>query len=252
MLKTAIKAAKEGGKIAKRYFETSLEKREKSDSTIVTKADEEVEAKIIEIIKGKFPEHGIVGEEGGFSESDSAYQWVIDPIDGTLNFVNGIPIFSVSIALAKNNEPVIGVVFNPITSTLFYAEKGKGAFWNDQKISVSDQNATRAMVSMGSSQEIKDKDTIRELFKILPKHVKTVRHLGSAALELCYVARGGTEGFINLGTKKWDYAAGSIILLEAGGKITDLKGNPWEFDEKYFIASNGIIHPELLSAMKEI
>ena len=165
--------------------------------------------------------------------------------------MNGIPIFAISIAVAKRNELIAGVIFNPVIPSLFYAEKGKGAFWNKYKISVSSQDASTAMVTLGRSQKDEDKERVIQLFQNLPKKIKTVRYLASAGLELAYVARGGTEGFINLGTKKWDYAAGALILLEAGGKITDVEGNPWNLDQNYFIASNGVIHSELVSAIKE-
>ncbi len=251
MLKTAIKAAEEGGKILEQYFETFLEKKLKEDLSIVTKADEEAEAKIIEIIKSAFPRHDIIGEESGEEKQGSAYQWFIDPLDGTANFANGIPLFAVSIGVAKEGEPIVSVILNPIIPSLFYAEKGKGAFWNNHKMVVSNEDAKSGMITIGSGKS-KDKPSVNELFTRSLNYVKKVRYLGCAALELAYLARGGTEGFVNLGTQKWDYAAGALLVLEAGGKITDLKGDPWNLEQNYFIASNGVIHQQFLELVGRI
>lgn len=250
MLDTAIQTAKEAGEILKKYFETSLEKRLKDDKSIVTEADEKAEARIIEIIKNKYPNHGILGEESGEQEGDGEYVWVIDPLDGTQNFVNGIPIFATSIGLVRNNVPVAAAVYNPVTDSLFSAEQGKGAFWNGHPMHVSEQTPDTAMITIGTSSKPEDKELVRNCFVGSKDYVKSVRYLGSAVLELAYLARGGTEGFLNIGTKKWDYAAGSLLVLEAGGTVTDFQGNPWEFSNNYFIASNGIIHTKLLELVK--
>lgn len=248
----AIEAARAGGEILQHYFEGTLERRYKADLSIVTKADEEAEEVIVAIIKKNFSDHDILAEEGGAHGIDSPYRWHIDPLDGTQNFANEIPLFAVSIALEKEGEIIAGVVYNPVTSSLFYAERGEGAFWNETKISVSDQNSQQAMVTFGRSRKSEDIDAGRDLVYKLQDSVSRVRILGCAALESAYVARGGTEGYINLGTKTWDYAAGSILIQEAGGKITDLKGNVWNFDENYFVASNGIIHDDLTALTNDL
>ena len=252
MLETAIEAAKEGGKILEKYFETNLQRETKEDSSIVTIADRETEDKIVEIIKAKYPEHGFLGEEGGETDTGSEYSWVIDPLDGTRNFVNGIPIFAISIALLKGNEHIASVIYNPLTDAMFSAEKGKGSFCNGYQFHVSAQDARTALVTIGTSIKKENKELVAKFFSNALNYVAAVRYLGSAALELAYLARGGTEGFINIGTKKWDYAAGTLLVLEAGGTITDFEGNPWDLSKDYFLASNGIIHPELLELAKVV
>jgi myo-inositol-1(or 4)-monophosphatase len=252
MLDTAMKAAKEAGAILERYFETSLEKRLKDDNSIVTEADEKAEEKIIENITRMYPDHGILGEESGKQTGAGEYTWIIDPLDGTQNFVNGIPLFAVSIGVVRENMPVVGVVYNPITDTLFYAEQGKGAYWNGHKIRVSAQELNTAMITIGTSSKPEDKDLVRKCFAAANGYVKSVRYLGSAVLELAYLARGGTEGFLNIGTKPWDYAAGSLLVLEAGGTITGFTGGAWNFTNNYFIASNGVIHSSLLQLMETV
>ena len=252
MLEIALKAAKAGGEVLSHYFETSIEKRVKDDLSFVTKADVEAEAKIREVIASKFPEHTFVGEESGVDKKESSYQWYVDPLDGTINFANGLPIFAVSIGLAKGDELVACVIHNPVTNSLFYAEKGKGAFWNEEKISVSNQDATKAMITIGRGKKEEDKAYVNRIFTGALKHIKTVRYLGSAALEMAYLARGGTEGYVNLGTQKWDYAAGALLVQEAGGTITDLEGNPWSMEQNYFVASNGIAHNDLLKVVNTL
>jgi myo-inositol-1(or 4)-monophosphatase len=251
MVETAIQAAKEGGEIVKSYFETALVRRTKEDSSIVTEADEKTEQKIVEVIKRKYPDHAFLGEEGGETATGSEYSWVIDPIDGTRNFVNGIPMFAISIALVKGNEHVASVIYNPLTDALFSAEKGGGSFCNGRQFYVSEQSAKTALITIGTSIQEKDKVLVAKFFSHSRAYVGSVRYLGSAALELAYLARGGTEGFVNIGTKKWDYAAGTLLVLEAGGTITDFEGNPWDLRQNYFLASNGIIHPQLVELAKE-
>lgn len=251
-ISVAIEAARAGGEVLKNYFEGTLERRYKADLSIVTKADEEAEEVIVKVIKKNFIDHDILAEEGGAHGIDSPYRWHIDPLDGTQNFANEIPLFAVSIALEKDGEIIAGVVYNPIIPSLFYAERGGGAFWNETKIKVSDQSSQQAMVTFGRSRKLEDIDAGRDLVYRLAGSVSRVRILGCAALESAYLARGGTEGYINLGTKTWDYAAGSILIQEAGGKITDLKGNLWSFEKNYFVASNGIIHDDLIALTNDL
>lgn len=249
-LDTAIKAAKIGGAVLERYFETSLVQEVKDDNSFVTVADREAEQAVVSAIKKEFPDHGFLGEEGGETLTDSLYQWVIDPLDGTSNFVNGLPIFAVSIALLEKGKSVASVVYNPPLKLLFSAARGKGAFCNDIAMRVSTQDEKSAMITYGVGRGAGIKDYLIRLFHGAPKQVKGYRYLGAVALELAYLARGGTEGVINLGTEKWDYAAGSLLVEEAGGKITDFKGNPWTFSERFFVASNGLIHDSLLKLVE--
>lgn len=252
MLDTAIEAAQKGGEVLKAHFQTALQRRLKEDATIVTEADEEAERAILAVIRGKYPDHNFLGEEGGELEAGSEYSWIIDPLDGTRNFVNGIPLFAISIALVRGNEHIASVIYNPLTEELFSAQKEQGSYCNGHKFSVSKQDAKSGMITIGTSSAKESKETAAKLFSNALRYVGAVRYLGSSVLELAYLARGGTEGFLNAGTKKWDYAAGTLLVLEAGGQITDFEGNPWDLSKDYFVASNGVIHPQLLQLVKSI
>ena len=246
MLDTATEAAKKGGEVLARYFEmVGLERELKDDKTFATKADSESEEAIVSSIKQKFPDHGFLGEEGSNTNPDAEYVWVIDPLDGTKNFVNGIPIFAISVALLKAGEVVGAVIYNPVTHSLYTAEKGKGAMYNGKKVSVSKQEAAMGVVTFGPGQ--KDKETLNRFFERSEQFFKSKRYLGCTALELGYVARGGIEGFVCIGLKKWDYAAGALLVQEAGGKITDYQGKSWNIETNYFVASNGVAHEEMLA-----
>lgn len=249
MIDTAIEAAKKGGEILEKYFEMAgLERELKDDKTFASKADSESEAAITKLIRTKYPDHGFLGEEGSDINPDAAYQWVIDPLDGTKNFLNGIPVFAVSIALIKNDVVSAAVVYNPVTRSLYAAEKGKGTTYNGKKVTVSKQQAEMGVVTFGPGQ--KDKETLNKFFDRSENFFKSKRYLGCTALELGYVARGGTEGFVCIGLKKWDYAGGALLVEEAGGKLTDYEGNPWTVETNYFLASNGVAHDAMLSLVQ--
>ena len=251
-LKVAIKSALKAGKIIEKYFETEILKELKEDKSIVTLADRESEDVIKKIISKAFPSHSILGEETGMTKRESEYVWHVDPVDGTRNFANGIPLFAVSIALIYNNEVIVGVVYNPSTRSLFYAEKSKGAYLNDKRIFVSKDDAIHGMITVSRGKNSVDEKLFRELLYCLPKKVvSSVRDLGCAALDLVYVARGGLEANIQLGLNTYDFAAGVFIIQEAGGKVTTLDGREWKFPENRFIASNGIFHDLLVEEVKK-
>jgi len=249
-LEVAIEAALEAGKVLKKYFDTKLFREFKEDASVVTVADKESEEVVKKIISGYFPDHSILGEETGHTQNTSDFTWHIDPLDGTTNFSNGLPIFAVSIALEKGQELVVGVIHNPITHNLFYAEKGKGAFFNNEKVLVSSDDESKGTVTIASSRDKEIKKLVRNLLCSLPDKIKNERYLGSAALELAYVARGGTEAIFNIGTQTYDFAAGALLVLEAGGKITKLDGTAWEFPDNHFLASNGIVHNTLVEEIQ--
>jgi len=250
MIETAIEAAKKGGEVASKYFETELEHEIKDDKSFVTKADKETEAAILSVLKAKFPDHAFLAEETGESGNHPEYLWVIDPIDGTANFVNGLPLWAISIGLVKNGEVVAAVVYNPVINLLVHAEKGKGLWCNGVRLHVSAQEKDKAMITVGVGKAPGVKDKLAALFRESPKFIKTYRYVGSAALELALLARGGTEAFISLGNSKWDYAAGVLLVQEGGGKITDFKGNSWQLEENWFIASNGVVHNDIIEIVR--
>jgi len=253
-LEVAIKATLEAGKILEKYFETEVLKDFKEDKSIVTSADKESEEIIKKIISEAFPDHSIHGEETGMTGNGNEHVWYVDPVDGTRNFANAFPLFVVSIALARKNELFVGVVYNPVTHSLFYAEKGKGAYLNDKKIHVSTDDRDKAIVTVSPSQRNTDKDFHRELSYFLRKNniVCSLRNFGCTALEMAYVARGGLEANIQLGLYPYDFAAGVLLVQEAGGKITALDGGPWKFPENYFIVSNGVFHDKLVTEVGRI
>lgn len=251
MIDGAITAAKKGGEILSKYFDQApLEREVKDDKSFVTKADKEAEAAIFEVLKSEYPNHAVLGEEGTDTNQGAEFQWVIDPLDGTRNFVNGIPIFAVSLGLIKGDEVVAAVVYNPITRSLYAAEKGKGLTYNGKNARVSEQEAKDGVITFGPGQ--KDKDSLNSLMAISENYFKSKRYLGCTALELGYVARGGTESFVCLGLKKWDYAGGALLIQEGGGKITDFDGNAWTPEKNYFVASNGVAHDKALELVKSL
>ncbi len=212
----AIECAKQVGLILKEHFETDLDHEIKDDTSIVTIADKQAEEIIKSVLEKEFPLYSFFGEESGLTDNKSNYLWHVDPLDGTRNFANGIPIFAVSIALEHRGEVVMGVVYNPITDSLFYAEKGTGAYLNGKQVHVSKQDKKSAMLTAGASQKDTDQALIRTIMDTFPKRVvRSMRYLGCTALELCYLARGGTEVVIEIGLGTYDIDEGTIIVQEA-------------------------------------
>ncbi len=251
LLAVAKNAAEKAGAIVLRHFETRVAREVKEDKSFVTVADKEAEATIIAEIKKHFPDHGMWGEESGEEKSTSPYQWIIDPIDGTSNFVNGIPIFGISIAALKDGVPIVGVIYQPVGNALYTAEKGKGTTWRGKRVYVSDGDTEHAMISFGNGRNDQERRRLNRLFVESERFVKSRRHLGSCVLEQAFVARGSTEGIICFGLNKWDYAAGTLLVQEAGGTITDFDGKPWQFGAgNHFVASNGVVHKTLLQLVK--
>lgn len=246
LLTTATLAAKAGGAILREYFETAVERERKADNSFVTEADRRSEEMIVSILGKEFPDYSILGEESGLNDKKSEWAWIIDPLDGTHNFMNAIPIFAISIALMRGDDILLGVVYNPVTHSLFTGVRGRGVMWNNKKTRVSSDTTKSVTVTFGKSPKQEEAVYSNTLFVAYQQYGYKTRHLGSAALELAYLARGGTEGFINCGTRLWDYAAGALLVLEAGGMITDWRGKEWKSSEAYFVASNGKIHNTLL------
>lgn len=243
----AIKAAKEAGKILKKEFSGVLDIKAKTRHDIVSQADYKSEDKIIAIIKKYFPEHSIIAEESGKHINLSNYTWYIDALDGTSNFVTGNPYFSVSIALAYKRQIILGVVFNPIIDELYLAEKGRGAYLNNKRVSVSNKNNIKdaLLASAYSSEESSIKKGLKTVEKLALNSRKVVINF-SPALDLCNIANGRLDGLIDNGTTPEDHAAGSLIVTEAGGKIRNYKHQSWDVNEIGIIASNGKIHNSII------
>ena len=255
MKRTAIKAAKEAGKIILSYYSKNVNAISKGSTyNLVTKADIASEDKIISIIKSKFPGHSILTEESGEEMHKSDYCWVIDPLDGTNNFYHKFPMFCVSIALYKKGKPLIGVVFDPLKKELFYAEKNKGAFLNNKKIRVSNTTTlSKSLLALGFYYERGSlmRKTLDQMKRFFYEDVHGIRRAGSAALDICYTACGRFDGYWELYLNPWDYAAGSLIVMEAGGRITDTQGQKYSLMMKNIVASNGKIHKDMIRVLKE-
>lgn len=216
-------------------------------NNLVTEADFASDKAIRTVIKKSFPEHGIVSEEADAFVSKSDYRWIIDPIDGTVNFANGIPICCVSIGLEYQKEMYMAAVYNPMLNEFFFAEKGKGAFLNDEKIRVGSKTevSTSCLVTGFPYNYLDQPNGPLEVFAKLIKRGIPVRRLGSAAIDLCWVAAGRFDGFYEHELHAWDSAAGYLLVEEAGGKVTNLKGEKYDPFQPGIIATNGKIHDEL-------
>lgn len=260
LLKIAKKAALEAGKIVKKYYlseltpiQSGLILHDKGHYTnFATQADLESEQKIVEILTKNFPNHNIIAEESGQVDKGSEYSWAIDPIDGTIPFVDGIPTFGVSIGVLKNNKPFIGVIYMVATQELYWAQQGKGAFLNGNKIAVRKeshlQNCTVGL-DWGHTDRILKLD---KFFRPIVEKVRYVYLFGAAVATLVFVARGWVDAYIQR-ANIWDLAAGAVLIEEAGGKITDFEGNEinWTENRLSMIASNGLIHEAILEVFKK-
>ena len=217
-------------------------------NNLVTEADHAAEKAIIEVIKKDFPEHSILSEEIGEIKTSSEYKWIIDPIDGTVNFANGIPLCCVSIGLEKDGKMIMGAVYNPLMNELFFAEKAMGATLNNKKITVSNKTevAKSCLVTGFPYIYLDEPNGPLEIFEKFIRKGIAVRRLGSAAIDLCWVAAGRFDGFYEHSLKAWDSAAGSLIVKEAGGKITDFKGDVYSIYQTKILATNGKIHEEMI------
>lgn len=249
MLKTTLlKATEASGKILQQYFNGPFEVSSKSSvNDLVTEVDKRSETAIINIIRETYPDHFILSEEVGEIKTDSPFKWIIDPIDGTVNYANGIPICCVSIGVEKDGEMILGAVYNPFMNELFVAEKGKGATLNDKPIHVSTkaQVATSCLVTGFAYQWQDMPNNPLQVLEHIIKQGIPVRRLGSAAIDLCWVACGRFDGFYEHSLQAWDSAAGYLIVEEAGGKVTDFSGNPYSPYQKEILATNGHIHSAL-------
>lgn len=249
----AIEAAKEAGKILLELSKNKINYKMKSKHDILAEADLESEKKIIAKIKENFPEHSILSEENGEEINKSDYLWIIDPLDGTINFSRGIEEFCISIAIEYKRELILGLIYQPINNKMFIAEKGKGANLNGKKIKVSDEADNINMIlATDNSGKIETRiNNYNILFKICDKF-RHIRIFGSAALHLAKIASGNIDVYYKTKFNYWDYAAGILIIQEAGGKVTDFKGNTINRSSKDIVASNGKIHNKLLKLLLQI
>ena len=221
-------------------------------NNLVTEADHASEKVIMDLIRASFPGHYILSEEMGEVIQDSNYKWIIDPIDGTVNFAHGIPICCVSIGIEKDDQMIMGAVYNPFMNELYFAERGEGATLNEKKIRVSTkEKVINACMVTGFPYTYLDlPNGPLQVFERFIRKGIPVRRLGSAAIDLCWVAAGRFDGFYEHKLQAWDSAAGFIIVEEAGGRVTDLQGGAYSPYQPGIIASNGVLHDELVEWIK--
>ncbi len=249
----AILAARAAGQLIRESFgKMQFTQFKRNAIDLVTETDRQAEALIVSILQRQFPEYGVLSEEGSSFQGSLQEFWIIDPLDGTTNYTHGYPMVAVSIALARQDEILLGVVYNPLADELFVAEKGRGATLNDHPIHVSSTSSlAESLLASGFPYDAwySERDNTREWRQFL-KRVTSLRSDGSAALDLCQVACGRLDGYWELDLDPWDMAAGSLIVQEAGGRVTDAQGEPFSPYRRSIVASNGHIHYEMLEVLK--
>lgn len=253
---TASAIARRAGALLMEYFVRGVKTEYKGAGTvdIVTDADRASEKLIIESLRAAFPDHGIIGEEGSRSQIAGEYIWYVDPLDGTTNFAHGFPIFCVSIGLARNNEVVAGVVYDPSRNELFAAQRGRGATLNGERIHVSKiSKLGESLLGTGFPSKKRHLNPNIYFYHQLTMKSHGIRRAGSAALDLACVASGRYEGFWEFNLNAWDTAAGALLVEEAGGTLTYIDGSKFDVAEsREVLATNGIIHRELMAEMKAV
>jgi myo-inositol-1(or 4)-monophosphatase len=249
--KTAIAGALEAGKVLQKHFGKKIQIREKPGLGLVTNADVEAEEKSLKILLKKFPDFGVIAEESDLVKSRGQGCWIVDPLDGTTNFVHRFPMFCVSIAAEWEGQIVVGVIYHPILKDLYVAVRGKGATVNGKKLVVSKRKKiSDSLLTTGFTYQ-KENLLHQEIgtFERFSLTARAIRRPGSAALDLAYTSRGVFVGFWARKLSAWDVAAGSLLVQEAGGKVTDFKGNPFSVHAKEIVASNGVIHDSLIQTL---
>jgi myo-inositol-1(or 4)-monophosphatase len=253
LLETAIEAARQVGKILLERFGKPQEITIKGLRDIVTETDLAAQAQAIEVIRGQHPDHDIWAEEVDQTpDGASDYCWIVDPLDGTTNYSRGLPCFSVSIALSHRGELILGVVYDPLRDQMFRAQRGQGAYFNDDRIQVSTTGRLiDAVVGLDWAREQELRCRTAQLVAEVVPEVRTLRNAGSAALGLCSVAAGWTDAYFHFSLNPWDVAAASVMIQEAGGAISNLAGLPWRLGAGGCLASNGLIHETMLNLLTE-
>jgi myo-inositol-1(or 4)-monophosphatase len=252
-LETAVEIAREAGALLSTYFERRVAVERKGDFDLVTEADHASERLVVERLRSHFPTHGIVAEEGGGHDSKSEYRWYVDPLDGTTNFAHAYPIFNVTLALAKAGEMVAGVVYDPTRPELFTAERGGGAYLNNKRIRVSKTKALEdVLAATGFPSRKRHQNVNIHFYQQMAMATHGVRRSGSAAIDLAYVACGRLDAFWEFGLNPWDFAAGWLLVEEAGGRVTDMKGGRFQVTSPHVFADNGAIHDEVLVLFGEV
>ncbi|MFO7889138.1 MAG: inositol monophosphatase family protein [bacterium] len=256
MLKTAQNAAKIGGDILRKEFRklkgSQIDVKGKGD--YVTELDYRSEHEIISIIKKKFPDHAIMAEESDEQKTESGYQWIIDPLDGTANYIQGIPVYAVSIGIAVKGMISIGVIYCPETEEMFWTEKGQGAYLNGNSIRVSEKKKMEDVI-LATGFPFRNKinlNTYLQSFKKLFLQSAGIRRMGAAAVDLAFTACGILDGFWEISLKPWDMAAGSLLIKEAGGKVTDFQGKQNYMESGNIVAGSPFVHRKIVEVTESL
>jgi myo-inositol-1(or 4)-monophosphatase len=251
--RVAVSAARAAGRIHLARLKRISIVRKSNALDLVTEADHEAEAAVIRVIRRAFPEHTILAEESGLSPERSEHRWIIDPLDGTTNFAHGYPQFCVSIGYEERGRMEFGVVYDSLRKECFAARRGRGARLNDLPIRVSPiRTLATALLCTGFPYDRRERRRFYLCFwEDFMTRVQGIRRAGSAALDLCYVACGRVDGFWEFGLKAWDVAAGSLIVREAGGRVTNLDGTPFDLEGGRILATNKLVHREMMAAIAQ-
>jgi myo-inositol-1(or 4)-monophosphatase len=251
-LDLALTAARETGKILRDKLFEPRAIQSKGPRDLVTDADFAAHEYLFDTLRAHFPDCALVSEEAAPYQPDREYAWIFDPLDGTTNYARRYPSFAVSLALARGAQVELGVVYDPLRDDTFWAQRGRGAFVNDARVTVSQTDSMeRAVIGMEWARQTELRERSAELLARLIARVHTARTSGSAALSLCYVAAGWLDLYFHLSLKPWDVAAGYLMIAEAGGCITDLRGQPVTIFSTEFYATNGLVHDAGLRILQE-
>jgi myo-inositol-1(or 4)-monophosphatase len=255
MLNTAVKAARKAGAIINRAsLDLDLvQVASKGRSDFVTEVDRAAEHAIVELLRKAYPDHAVLAEESGASGS-SEYTWIIDPLDGTTNFIHGFPQYAISIALRHREHITQAVVYDPTRNELFTASRGRGAFLNDRRMRVSRRiKLTECLIGTGFPfRSLEHLDEYVRMFKRITEHTAGIRRPGAATLDLAYVACGRLDGFWEIGLSPWDMAAGSLLILEGGGLVSDFDGEPHYLQKGRIVCGTPKIFPQLLALVGQV
>ena len=252
-LETSMEIAREAGAILSHYFDQKVTYQLKGEFDLVTEADKASEALVVERLRSHFPTHSIMAEEGGGREAGSEYRWFVDPLDGTTNFFHGFPMFNVTLALERAGEMIAGCIYDPLRDEMFAAERGAGAWLNAKPIHVSKlPRLEEALVATGFPSRKRHQNVNVHFFYQMSMLSQGARRAGSAALDLAYVACGRLDAYWEFGLKPWDMAAGTLLVAEAGGTVSDMHGRPLQISGPHVLADNTLVHAEVLELFGEV
>lgn len=251
-IETAAEAALKAGRLLRENIEKSSQISYKGAVDLVTNLDTQAQKVIFDLLSAKFPDHDYLAEEGLSQDQGAEFRWIIDPLDGTTNYVHHFPVFTVSIALEREREVALGLIYDPMREEMFSAVKGEGAFLNGKEIKVSGvEDLNKGLLATGFPYDVRTSKVNNIVhFNNFITRVQGIRRCGSAAMDLCYVACGRFEGFWEVKLSPWDMAAGALIVQEAGGQVSDFQNGEFTIHSDEILASNGLIHEQMVEVLQ--